>query len=239
MLTREQVAKWLGLDSASDAESFNDLWERLEIPPNPDGTYDYYLIAEKIEQLGLGRREVRGGIVATQREVARAFGVSYHTIRADWRPRGMPGQTGRYDLQEIAAWKKENVEEPPQDVAFDPTLGGTEATPEQQWAQGWLERRRRAEAELKEEQAKAAARENRIAEANTCYKPDVVQHWALMFAEIKKTLLAIPEQLKPRFPQEHAQQFTEEVAIQIRNALEQFARFRPIPPSSNSDVPPT
>jgi len=46
----------------------------------------------------------RRRIVGTQREVAKSFRVSGETVR-DWRKLGMPGRKGRWDLDEIAAWR--------------------------------------------------------------------------------------------------------------------------------------
>lgn len=42
--------------------------------------------------------------VRTQAEIANHFGVADRTV-AYWRGRGMPGEPGDYDLDEIAAWR--------------------------------------------------------------------------------------------------------------------------------------
>lgn len=38
-------------------------------------------------------------------EVAEFFGVSPTAVQRDWRRQGMPGENGRYPLNEIAQWK--------------------------------------------------------------------------------------------------------------------------------------
>ena len=42
-------------------------------------------------------------------EVAEFFGVSHTVVRKDWRARGMPGENGRYALNEIAQWQAERL----------------------------------------------------------------------------------------------------------------------------------
>jgi hypothetical protein len=49
-----------------------------------------------------------GGIVRTQLEVAKVFGVTWRAV-AGWKKRGMPGRKGCYKIEEILAWKAKNV----------------------------------------------------------------------------------------------------------------------------------
>lgn len=46
-------------------------------------------------------------IVTSLSAVAEFFGVSVTAVSRDWRPAGMPGEHSRYDLREIARWKRE------------------------------------------------------------------------------------------------------------------------------------
>jgi hypothetical protein len=52
------------------------------------------------------------GVVKTLREVGQAFGVSLNTVAADWRPNGMPGRRGAWDLAAIATWKRLRLRDP-------------------------------------------------------------------------------------------------------------------------------
>ena len=54
------------------------------------------------------------GIAPTRDQVARHFGVSLRTVAA-WLAAGCPGQPGAYDIEQIAAWRRQSRSSPLRD----------------------------------------------------------------------------------------------------------------------------
>lgn len=77
----------------------------------------------------------------TLQDVADYFDVSPLTIKSDWRPRGMPGSRGKWNLRDIRRWKESR--------RFDPSTNGASSQTDTEL----LRRRRVAEAEEAEQRA--------------------------------------------------------------------------------------
>src|SRR6185369_638268 len=104
------------------------------------------------------------GIVLTLGAVARAFGVSVNTVRSDWRPSGMPGQKGAYDLEAIAEWRKLAQRRNSDQAA--------------QTGMAELKQRLLADVRIREAEAQKRERLNKIAEGQMIDKDVVERRWA-------------------------------------------------------------
>ena len=176
----------------------------------------------------------------TLKEVADHMGVSYDTVRKEWRQAGMPGEHGNWPLDKIVAWARSRIRDP---VAIDRAdqLTGNEpttstetsvpdaSTPDEvdqfdpknpEDVAAALARRRLAEARIKEADAAKRERENRLAEANIVHRADVELFCSSFFSHIRDQIEVIPDQLGPTLPKAHRRQIMEEV----RARLELFLR---------------
>lgn len=82
-----------------------------------------------------GRRYFR-----TLAGIASCFGVTTRTVR-EWKERGCPLETGRYDIAAVSDWRDKTLRRPPDPIDADPLLGSDGDSPA-------LEEYRRAKAAL-------------------------------------------------------------------------------------------
>lgn len=179
------------------------------LPCAADGRFDYLAVAEWIEAQGLGeaQREADGpsGVVRTLGEVARAFGVSLDTVKKGWRPSGMPGRRGAYDLAAIARWKRLRNRDPGQPAS----AGDIEA----------LSRRRAAEARIKEAEAARKERDNRIRSGELLERSEVERWAANVMTETRELVMQLPDRLAALAPPELANTLREEADRHCRELL--------------------
>ena len=211
-MNKTQLAEWLGL-----TQKGGDDLVAAGLPAGEGGHFDPDLVATWIESQGLGARTDHSGVVATQGDVARAFGVTVGTVKKDWRPSGMPGRPKHWDLAEIAAWKKLREK----DSATTTAINGDGE------AHDHLRRRLAADARKREGEAARIERENRQAEANILERDDVERLISEIFILTREEFRQIPRAMMPRYPKKHAQEWTAELERLIDQVLENMTKRRP------------
>lgn len=145
-------------------------------------------------------------ILGTQREVAAFFGVEYETALRSWRPKGMPGEEGRYSVREISRW-----------LAGRYALGsGAESDS--------LNSRRKAE--VRKLEADAALRELKLEmqRGEYCEVAYVRTRFAEIATRCRDTLMRLPAELRPILPAEFAPMICGEVESKVRGVLEMLAK---------------
>lgn len=160
------------------------------------------------------------GKVATQNEVARAFGMSPSTIKGSWQSAGMPGTHGNYNLAEIALWRLRHLEELDRKRRSVEDLDDAEL------------KRRHAEAEARklELQADRLEREEEQAMGNLVRRDSVTAAQKALIATFAERLVGIPDKLAPMLPTETSAELTEDIRGEISRALKALAE------SSSRDV---
>ena len=158
------------------------------------------------------------GIVLTLGAVAQAFGVSLHTVKADWRPNGMPGQKGAYDLAAVAEWRKLAQRRNP-DPAAQLGSGGV--------ANALLSQRLLADVRNREAEAQKRERLNRIAEGQMIERALIERLWAEQVIAAREKLMRLPRLMMPRFPRKLAPELCEELQKYIESILSDMAEWRP------------
>lgn len=156
----------------------------------------------------------------TLAEVARHFGVSYDTVRKEWRKQGMPGKPGRYDLVAIEQWKRLRLREP---LAVDEA----EAAGEVETELKLLRRKRAAEARIKEAEARKREFDERVRAGEVLDKATVSQIYAQLIITAKQRFGQIPESCMPLWPKSHRVEWAEELRRMIDNVLKEMADWRP------------
>ena len=100
-MTSDELRELLGIDRPKLTA-----WVKLGLPHDRDGrayVFDEEKVREWLLAEGLALEENRVGTII---EVANHFDVSERAVQY-WRSKGMPGDLGRFDLDEIDAWRQE------------------------------------------------------------------------------------------------------------------------------------
>lgn len=122
-------------------------------------------------------------------EVAEFFGVSPTAVQRDWRRQGMPGENGRYPLNEIAKWKiqRERDQNRPKISDEQKSL-----------------RERLDEAEVLKAEFDARLKELKVAEAEgrLIDKETAIAEIEEMFHRVRARLEQIPQELGTTIPPE-------------------------------------
>lgn len=205
-MERTELAKLLGVEPAKVDEL---VAEGLPLQA------DIYIVAEWLEKSGRGERYGHQGMVRTLREVATAFGVSQNTVKKDWRPSGMPGQAGHWDLAAIAVWKALR-ERNPTHAANAP---GASAEDQR--------RRLAADAKIKEETARKLERENKIAEGNTLHRDNAERALRELIVETASSFMRLAREIMPLLPKGQEQRLGREIEQAVRRKLNAMAAWRP------------
>lgn len=164
-----------------------------------------------------GRTRLPTERVGTLKEVAKAFGVSYDTVKKEWRAAGMPGKPGDYRLDEIRRWKVARSRD--QSIEAEDEL--TEALLKLK------ARKLAAEVRVKEADAEKRELANREAKGELIDKRAEQQLFSQLILAARARLLTIPETLMPRFPRAQRTELAEEVRRQIELVLTEMADWRP------------
>lgn len=163
-------------------------------------------------------RELVGSVeLKTLKEVADAFDVSQETVKTGWRPMGMPGQAGSYDLAEVIAWK----------IGRQLRAEGRASVQGEEEVSVALDRKRLADARKAEADAEGRERENAVAVGNILYRDDVERELAEMIIAARENFLRIPREMLPRFPKHVAEDLRGELATKIEASLTVMAEWRP------------
>ena len=181
------------------------------MPALAGGKFDLYAVAQWLEETGRGRRCNWRGVVKTQQEVADAFGVHRDTVRKFWRAAGMPGTSGKWDLAEIAEWRRSR------DTPAVQAVSTSE----------FLEKRRAAQARIAEGKARQIERENRLAEEEICYRGDVERFLSQLFEFLRELHSRLPAEMRPQIPAEFADELCADLEArhsQIQRTLHGWVR---------------
>ena len=181
-------------------------------PPSREGA-DFLLAAAG--NLSAIRAVVGHKTYKTLREVAHAFGVTFATVKATWRPAGMPGAEGKYELAAILFWKLSRAE-----GAASPAAGRLLD------GQQLSVRKKVAEARNSEAAATARERENLEKEGNLLHRDDVERQICEMIIAARENFLRLPREMLPRFPKQLAQDLADEIRKRIEKTCTQMSEFK-------------
>lgn len=168
-------------------------------------------------------------IVKTYRQVAEAFGgMDQDTVRKDWRPAGMPGKPGRWDLVEIARWQmSRQVGDKSRDIAIklisdltaDDNQSDSVRDPELVAAAELRRRKNEAEAEIKEADARTRQQNLALQEGRLVDRESAVREVAALVVRIKQRLLAAPTEMEMDFPRQTRKQNKADFEMFVRGLL--------------------
>ena len=149
----------------------------------------------------LERADLPAGVVASQEDVARTFGVTNRTIR-NWIQQGMPVRENDdgYDLAEIYRWKIEKD-------------GESETNPKHHW-----------ETHYRQYKALKAEIDYRKALGELITKEEVDQGRVQRILTVKKALLGLPARLAPQVVNLEIKKAEEIIRIRIEEIINDFAR---------------
>jgi phage terminase Nu1 subunit (DNA packaging protein) len=151
-------------------------------------------------------RDAYGEVVLTSlAQVAKAFSVSYVTIKTSWRPGGMPGDSKnkQWNVADILIWLLKR------DAKNSEARGADDFT------------RRKREAETVAAEAEARIKLTKAEQVEGEYVPLMVVQSILGATAnvLRDAILSVPRQLTPMFPKRYAAEWTEEAERLLRNAL--------------------
>lgn len=135
----------------------------------------------------------------TQREVSVAFRQSSNTVSHSWRTNGMPGAPGRYDPAEILAWllrrnQRNNAAPIPNEMDA---------------------------IKLESEKALLQIRQAKAARSVGAYMPTplVRSFLGALGNKVRDSFQGLPSKYKPRWPAQHANEWSEDMARDIAAIL--------------------
>jgi hypothetical protein len=150
----------------------------------------------------LGKRCVR-----TLQELAKEFGVSATTLRANWRQQGMPGRGGAWPLADILIWRLRH------EAAIAPRLQADQHS----------ERLRQIEVEKAEADLRKRLRDEDRDEGRTINRDTALAATGAIIGLEHEMLAQIGPRLEPRLPLHLAKQFTVELNREINRVLHWLA----------------
>ena len=156
-----------------------------------------------------GLRAILGRVtLRTLPEIASLFGVQANTVKQSWRQAGMPGETNRYDLAEVLAWK----------------LARDQRNDQQQQSSVNDLNRKLKEAELRNEEAMAAIRELKFGRdsGNAIERSIAEAELATIIVTAREQIMGIARRLEPHFPREVASDLVEMTESECRRTLTQI-----------------
>ena len=161
------------------------------------------LTKSELEELKqLEHTELPAGVVESQKDVAKTFGVSVRTIR-NWVKNGMPARKdGGYDLSEIYRWKLEKDGET-----------GDEGKQKHHW-----------EIHYRQYKALLAEIDYRKALGELVTREEVEEGRIQRILTVKKALLGLPARLAPQVVNLDIKKAEEIIKIRIEEIINDFAR---------------
>lgn len=161
------------------------------------------LTKSELEELKqLEHTELPAGVVESQKDVAKTFGVSVRTIR-NWTKHGMPvRKEGGYDLSEIYRWKLDKDGE-----------GGEEGKQKHHW-----------ETHYRQYKALLAEIDYRKALGELVTREEVEEGRVQRILTVKKALLGLPDRLAPQVVNLEVDKAKEIIKIRIEEIINDFAR---------------
>ena len=166
----------------------------------------------------LEHADLPAGVVVSQQDVAKTFGVSVRTIW-NWIKEGMPTRKeGGYDLEEIYRWKLEKDGE-----------AGDEGKQKHHW-----------ETHYRQYKALLAEIDYRKALGELVTREEVEEGRVQRILTVKKALLGLPARLAPQVVNLEIKKAEEIIKIRIEEIINDFARGGDgiVEPNSTSVVDP-
>ena len=160
--------------------------------------------AKKVKKASAAEPSPPPGIVRTQREVARAFGVTTRTVQ-NWIREGCPKAGENYDLLAIERWHKEQQER----------RQGT-SPPEEDSKEHWEKEYRRVRTELSELQLKQA-------QGELLSKADVAAGRNQRILVAKRAFLGLPERIVPALQGLKPRQQVQLLKDRLEEIIKEFA----------------
>lgn len=149
-------------------------------------------------------------IVATLAEVAEHFGVQPNAV-ARWRQQGCPGERGRYDLDEIEAWKRTRPKDHRSPSGSDKDL-----------KEQLLEHKVRHEAA----RADIEERKNELQRGQYVETHLLENFVSQMNQQIRSDLLRVPVEMASGFPAEHREQIVQDMTDRLKLFLGGLAAWQ-------------
>lgn len=147
--------------------------------------------------------------------VSDVFGVSYDTVRKDWRAQGMPVMPdGRYDLAHIGVWY--GISRGAHDRAADATNPATEAALI----------KRHVDIKLKEEELKRRIRENELREGGFVRKSEAERLFATFFGRLRDDLARVPGEMASSYPKSVRRDLVDQLKSRLNLVLTTLHRQR-------------
>lgn len=161
------------------------------------------LTKSELEELKqLEHTELPAGVVESQKDVAKTFGVSVRTIR-NWVKSGMPARKeGGYDLSEVYRWKLEKEGE-----------SGEQGNQKHHW-----------EIHYRQYKALLAEIEYRKALGELVTREEVEEGRVQRILTVKKALLGLPARLAPQVVNLDIKKAEEIIRIRIEEIINDFSR---------------
>lgn len=221
-MDRDALVRWLEISQAR----LDDLLA-AGLPMREGGTFDPYAVTAWLEAENLGKRHSLTGKVATLREVAKAFGVSLHTVKKDWRGGGMPGTNGNWDLGEISEWRQLAQRFAPDQAAVNANGDHDPDAGKKVDSHAELRRRLEADVRIREAEARKRERQELIAQGNMIAKDLVERLWAEQVIAARERFKRLPNLMEPMFPRKQSPQYVAEMNAHIDVILNDLAEFHP------------
>jgi len=149
-------------------------------------------------------------VVGTLPEVAQFFNVPHDTVKTGWRPAGMPGKPGAYDLRAIVLWRESRRRDP----------AAAEHKPN-----SLAHRKLLADTHNAEEMARAKKLKNDLAENRLVDLAAAKLEVNKMFLRVKARLEAVPDEMEMGFPAETRSQNRARLANSIYLLLKEMASW--------------
>jgi hypothetical protein len=160
-------------------------------------------------------------IVTSQVKVAKHFQVSLTTIH-HWKVRGMPGEPGRYDIEEITEWRRSTFRRGTGElVDCDPRSRVNGDAHNQTDVRAAI-----LAADLKKKEAQAGIESyklRRMTDRTLVELPDVERFLSELFTGFRRRLMRLPEKLSGMVAAKNRRRFVDDMKAYLTLELQQTA----------------
>lgn len=158
-------------------------------------------------------------MVATLADVAEFFDVAHSTVKTDWRPSGMPGAQGNYDLREIRRWREarsgsQRREDEEKDAA-SPDAAARALEKLERFDPVEFERHRKLKMENDKELGRLVDRDDVVADA------------AELVTIIREEIESLPDEVESLLPAEVRHDVKREIDDKIFLKLKRLSNWQP------------
>lgn len=167
-------------------------------------------------------KEPATNIVTTLKDVSKHFGVSWETVRKNWKFGGMPVEAdGTYDLVKIKKWrdlKNANQTRMNGNDKEAESSDGLENNPAYQ--------RKKVELKVKQEELIKRKRENEVAAGDYVPRHDVQMFFSALLARLRDDMARIPSEMASSFPSKVRSELEDQLKARLELCLETIYRQR-------------